>query len=179
LPQVGAPDDLPGGGDRVSLAKAFVLLAVGVVVGVVLLNIGSRAPADLGVSGVTTTTSTTTASSSTTTTAPVDKSAVKVLVANGTNTNNAAGFFAQKVGALGFQTLPSVDATSKVPTTTVYYAAGQQSAAQSIASSLGLKPAAVAPLTTSVPVQGTTGDDVLVVVGADLAPQVTATTTTT
>ncbi len=181
LPQVGAPDDPPGGGDRVSLAKAFVLLAVGVVVGVVLLNVGSRAPADLGIPGVTTTTSTTTAKSSTTTTttAPVDKSAVKVLVANGTSTNDAAGFFAQKVGALGWQTLPAVDATSNVPTTAVYYAAGQQSAAESIASSLGLKPAAVAPLTTSVPVQGTTGVDVVVVVGADLAPQVTATTTTT
>jgi len=178
LPQVGAPDDPPGGGDRVSLAKAFVLLAVGVVVGVVLLNVGSRSPADLGLPGVTTTTSTT-ASTTTTTTAPLDKSAVKVLVANGTNTTNAAGFFSQKVGALGWQTLPAVDATSKVPTTTVYYAAGQQAAAESIASSLGLKASAVAPLTTSVPVQGTTGVDVVVVVGADLAPQVSATTSTT
>jgi len=178
LPQAGAPDDPPGRGDRVSLGKAFVLLVVGVVVGVVLLQVGSRAPAGLGAPIVASSTSTT-AATTTTTAVPVNKAAVKVLVANGTNTNNAAGFFSTKLGALGWQMLPAVDATTKVPTSTVYYAAGQQPAALSIAASLGLKPSAVAPLTTSVPVQGTTGDDVVVVIGADLGPQVTSTSSTT
>ncbi|MGP8059841.1 MAG: LytR C-terminal domain-containing protein [Acidimicrobiales bacterium] len=180
LSQAGAPDDPPGGPPRVSLGKALVLLVVAVVVGIVLLQVGSRAP--VGVTSPTTvaTTATTTPhSSSTTTAAPVDKANVKVQVANATTTDNAAGFFSTKLDGDGWQTLPALDATSMVPTTAVYYAAGQQPAAASIASSLGLKASAVQPLTTSVPVSGTTGDDVVVVIGADLAGQVTSTTTTT
>ena len=52
----------------------------------------------------------------------------------------------------------------------VYYAAGQQESAASIATTLGLKPTAVVPLTTAVPVTGVSGDDVVVVVGSDLRP---------
>ena len=179
LPQAGAPGDPPGGGgDRVSIGKALVLLVVAVVVGVVLLQVGSRGPAGLTASAPSTPT-TTKAPGTTTTTAPVDKATVKVLVANASTTNNAAGFFSQKVSGSGWQTLPAVDATSKVATSTVYYATGQQAAAESIASALGLKSSAVQPLTTSVPVQGTTGVDVVVVVGADLSGQVTTTSSTT
>ena len=55
----------------------------------------------------------------------------------------------------------------------MYYAAGQQAAATSIATTLGLKPTVVVPLTTSVPVAGVSGDDVVVVVGSDLVPAAT------
>jgi hypothetical protein len=51
----------------------------------------------------------------------------------------------------------------------VYYAAGQQAAAQAIANAIGVKPAQVQPLTTAAPVAGVTGTDVVVVVGQDLA----------
>jgi hypothetical protein len=53
----------------------------------------------------------------------------------------------------------------------VYYAAGQQASATVIAGTLGLKPTAVQPLTTAVPVTGASGVDVVVVIGADLASQ--------
>ena len=66
---------------------------------------------------------------------------------------------------------PPTDTTTPVNVTNVYYAAGEQGAASSIAASLGIKPTAVLPLTSSVPVSGTTGVDVVVVIGPDLAGQ--------
>jgi hypothetical protein len=63
-----------------------------------------------------------------------------------------------------------VDASTTEATSSVYYAAGQQEAAAAIATTLGIKPTAVMPLTTSVPVAGASGDDVVVVIGSDLVP---------
>ena len=51
----------------------------------------------------------------------------------------------------------ATDAATTEATSSVYYAAGQQEAAASIATTLGLKPAAVVPLTTAVPVTGASG----------------------
>ena len=69
----------------------------------------------------------------------------------------------------GWALKPPLNATSQVATSSVYYAAGQQQAAAAIATELKLKPSAVHPLTTSVPVTGASGNDVVVVIGADLA----------
>ena len=99
LDQAGTPDEPPPGRDRVSLGRAVVLLAAGVVVGVILLQVGSRAP--LGVGAPSTTTSTTGAATTTTTTAPLDKAGVKVLVANGTTTTNAAALLLPEAHRLG------------------------------------------------------------------------------
>jgi hypothetical protein len=66
---------------------------------------------------------------------------------------------------------PPVDATTTEGTSTVYYAAGQQESAAAIAVALGLKPAAVQPLTASVPVTSASGIDVVVIIGPDLAAQ--------
>ena len=60
------------------------------------------------------------------------------------------------------------DAATTVATSAVYYAAGQQAPPQPSPPNSGLKPAAVLPLTTAVPVAGASGNDVVVVVGADL-----------
>jgi hypothetical protein len=165
----------------VSLGKAFLLVVVGVVLGVILLNVGSRPPTDLAATLPTTPSASTTtvpAHQATTTTTTVAKSSVKVLVANGTSLSGVAEFFTQKLQTQGWQTLTPVDTTSHVTASNVYYAAGQQAAATEIAQSLGVKPAAVQPLTTSVPVQGTTGVSVVVVIGPDLGAQDTTTATT-
>ena len=62
-----------------------------------------------------------------------------------------------------------IDAGDLSSLETVYYAAGQQAAAQAIATAIGVKPTQVQPLTTAAPVAGVTGTDVVVVVGQDLA----------
>ena len=61
------------------------------------------------------------------------------------------------------------NATSSETTSAVYYAAGMQQPAAAIASAIGVKPAQVQPITTAVPVSSTTGMDVVVIVGQDLA----------
>lgn len=174
------------------------------IVGILLLSVATR-PAPGGAPAATTvptatpgsttsmpsTSSTTTAGSTsttrattttkptptTTTTAP--NPATKLLVANGTSTPNAATFFTTKLQKAGWNTLPPADTTTPVSASTVYYASGKQSAATSLAASLGLKTSAVQPLTTSVPVSGTTGADLVLVLGPDLASQASTTTSST
>ena len=67
------------------------------------------------------------------------------------------------------------DATTTEATSAVYYATGFQEPAATIATSIGVKPTEVLPLTSATPVSGATGVDVVVVIGQDLA----ATTSTT
>jgi hypothetical protein len=212
-----APGGGAGGGDRINLGRGVALVVVAFVVGVILLNVGSRPPVNTGAvtttppstvatttvpgsttsttahattttaHGTTTTaghgTTTTAHGATTTTTTTVPRSSVKVLVANGTAVPNQATNYSRYLSGQGWNTLPPADATTQaLKTSTVYYAQGAQSSAETIASSLGLPATAVAPLTTSVPVSSTTGADVVVVIGADLAgktPGTTPSTTTT
>jgi hypothetical protein len=90
-------------------------------------------------------------------------------VANATNTNGLAAHYSTVVGAGGWKMGTPIDASTTEATSTVYYAAGQQAAAQSIANAIGVKPTQVQPLTTAAPVAGVTGTDVVVVIGQDLA----------
>jgi hypothetical protein len=110
----------------------------------------------------------------TTTTAP--PSATTVVVANGTSVNGLAAHYSTVISAGGWTMKTPIDAATSVPTSAVYYAAGQQQQAGSIASTIGVKPAEVLPITTATPVTGATGVDVVVVIGADLASTTTATT---
>jgi hypothetical protein len=100
---------------------------------------------------------------------------VSVVVANGTSANGLAAHYSTVIGAGGWAMKTPVDASTTETTSAVYYAAGMQQPAASIATTIGVKPAQVLPLTTSTPVNGVTGTDVVVVIGSDLA----ATTTTT
>jgi hypothetical protein len=123
--------------------------------------------------GASSTTSTTTkhghghTSSTTTTTAP--HGSVSVVVANATSTNGLAAHYSSVIGAGGWNMGTPIDASTTAATTTVYYASGQQAAAQSIANTIGVKSSQVQPLTTSAPVNGVAGTDVVVVIGQDLA----------
>jgi hypothetical protein len=62
-----------------------------------------------------------------------------------------------------------VTALTAEQTSSVYYAPGEQAAAQAIAARLGILASAVQPLGVTTPVGGTTGADVVVVIGDDLA----------
>jgi LytR cell envelope-related transcriptional attenuator len=149
--------------------RALIVLVIFVVAAVALVDVGTRP----SVSGEAATTSTTTTvahkppTTTTTTTAP--HSAVSVVVANATHTSGLAEHFSVILGAQGWAMKTPVDAATTVATSAVYYAAGQQESAASIATTLGIKPAEVLPLTAAVPVAGAAGTDVVVVIGADLA----------
>jgi hypothetical protein len=108
---------------------------------------------------------------------------VKVLVANGTQESNTAAHFTQILQQQGWNTQTPTNSTTPAATTTVYYAVFWQQSATQIAAELGLPATAVQPLTASVPVANTTGIDVVVVIGSDLAgngfPATTVPTATT
>ncbi len=91
-----------------------------------------------------------------------------MVVANATQTNGLAGHYTSVLAAKGWAMQTAADASTAEQTSAVYYASGFQAQATTIATTLGLKPTVVAPLTAAVPVAGVTGDDVVVVAGADL-----------
>jgi hypothetical protein len=158
--------------------RAFVVLVLFVVAAIALVAIGTRPTVSGNAATPPTTTPTTAAGGhktapTTTTTTTIPHSSVTVVVANATETNGLAGLKSNFLTSQGWAVKPPVDAATTEATSSVYYAAGQQAAAATIATELGLKPAAVVPLTTAVPVTGVSGDDVVVVVGADLVPPAT------
>jgi hypothetical protein len=180
-------------------ARAAVVLVVFVVAVAVLVAVGTRSSPTPSSSAQTTSTTAAAAGGSTTTTTPttvashasstttsttsshshghgaatttttVAHASVSVVVANATNTNGLAAHYSTVIGAGGWKMGTPIDASTTQATSTVYYAAGQQTAAQEIATTIGVKPAQVQPLTTAAPVAGVTGTDVVVVVGQDLA----------
>lgn len=176
------------------VTRAAVVLVAFVVAVAVLVAVGTRSTPTTSSSAQTTSTtaaatggsttttaaagggasSTTTSTSkhghgATTTTTTAPHASVSVVVANATNTNGLAAHFSNVVGAGGWKMGTPIDASTTEATSTVYYAAGQQAAAQTIANTIGVKPAQVQPLTTAAPVAGVTGTDVVVVIGQDLA----------
>lgn len=173
--------DGPGGGashdghspGAIAPVRAAVVIIIFVVAAIALVAVGTR-PTVNGGAATTPTTTPTTGNTTTTTTAPtttttIPNSAVKVVVANATETNGLAAHYTAVLAAQGWAMQTPADASATVQTSAVYYAsAAYQTAATSIATTLGLKPAAVLPLSSSVPVASITGDDVVVVIGADL-----------
>lgn len=164
---------LPGG---ISPVRAFLILVGFAVAAAALVAVGTR-PSVSGVAAPPVTTTTvghTTAPTTTTTTVP--HASVSVVVANATQTNALAAHYSSVLTAQGWKVGTPADATTSEATSSVYYAAGEQGPAGIIATELGIKPTAVLPLTTAVPVANTSGTDVVVVIGSDLVPQTTTTT---
>jgi hypothetical protein len=182
------------------MGRALAVLVAAFVIGIVLLGVASRPPVLAG-SAVGTTTTTTTgppaaggatttsttgattttrpgthgsngATTTTTTVPAAARAGVKVLVANGTKVAGAAAHYSQALSAQGWTTPTPTNTTTPVAASAVYYAAGDQAQATTIAGVLGIAATSVAPLTTAVPVPGTTGMAVVVIVGADLAGRV-------
>lgn len=101
--------------------------------------------------------------------AAVNKSEVQVQVANGTSTAGIATSVTTQLMNRGWGTLPPVNATSMTPNSVIYCAAGNKPAGLLLAKELRLSASSVQPLTTSVPVPGASGDDLVLLVGSDLA----------
>ncbi len=166
------PPEPPSGGvaNHLSPVKAVVVIAGFLVAVGVLVAVGTR-PSVSGdaLTAVTTTTVHSHAGTSTTTTTTIPHGSVTVVVANATNTSGLAAHYSTVLAAQGWNMQTPTDSDAgHLPTSAVYYASGQQAAAGAIAATLNLKPTAVRPLTTSVPVSGVSADDVVVVIGQDL-----------
>ncbi len=184
------PGDLsPGGGggpEHLAIGRALPLVVLAVVLGILMLQVGSRPPTNTSATVPTTTTLPAHhgRSATTTTTTTLPHATVKVQVANGTTAPSAAAYYTARLQTQNWSTLAPEDTTTPYSgTSIVYYAGGQKSSAQVIASFLGVPPSNVQPLTSSAPVSSTSGVDVLVVLGPDLANktigQPVGTTTTT
>jgi hypothetical protein len=120
-----------------------------------------------------TTTTVAPAPSTTTTTTAVSAhtpAQVTVLVANGTPTTGAATKLTKSIGRGGYKTLTAVDANNRSTTTTaVYYAAGYQRDADTLAAVIGAPASAVQAMPLPLPVSSLQSANVLVVLGSDLA----------
>jgi hypothetical protein len=162
------------------------VIVAAVVLGVLILNSGYHTPvvalptAHNPVSGVTTTTQG--AAPATTTT--VSHAGVTVLVANDSTTNGVASGYATALQHAGWTILTPVTANPPIhATSSVYYAANKRSEADAVAKALGVPDGAVFPVSPATPVPSTTGADVIVLIGSDLAaetpPSTVPTTTAT
>jgi LytR cell envelope-related transcriptional attenuator len=103
-----------------------------------------------------------------TTSTVVTKAQVRVQVANGTSVSGLARTYTQQLMTLGWDTLPEMNGP-KVNQTIVYYNPGFSWAAQQIATSIGALASSVQPLAGLTPVPGASGDDVIVLLGPDVA----------
>lgn len=179
----------PGGGFAKSTGTAafrgIALIAVAVVLGFVLLSSGlddDGTSVEAGGTDRTTTTTTTAAggtdgtapegTTDTTSAVPKPPNEVRVLVANGSGVQGAAGTLNDAIKAKGYIGLDPKNAAAKVPATVVYFAEGFQREAAAVATAIGADPAAIQPLPNPPPLEdpATLQDaNVLIVLGPDVA----------
>ncbi len=175
-----------GQGGAFPIGRAVIVLAMFVLATVLLLRVthlsattSATGSATTSATGSASTTPTTThPSSPTTTTTAHPPSSVPVLVANASRVSGAAATVTNQLQVGGWAMQPPVNASAQVPTSHVYYVAGQEQAATQIAKSLHLPASAVVPYTTAAPITSIGTAEVVVVVGPDLASPTSATTTT-
>jgi len=151
-------------GSHYQPALSVVLIIVVLFVGATFLMLRYNGPASAGPA---TTSSTTTTVRGTSTTV-VSKSTVRVQVANGTTTAGLARSYTQQLQTLGWDTLPQVNA-SRVAATVIYYNPKFLWASEQIANAIKVSRSAIHPLGGLRPVPGASGDDVIVILGPDVA----------
>ena len=167
-------------------ARGFVVLAVAVLVGVLLLwNLGSGGASSADDAKQTSTPNTTaplggtTTTAATTTTAGSDHapSEVKVLVLNGGGPTGAASATSDQIGESGYTMGKASNSPVDVDATSFFYADEYQADATAIALLLGKSTDAVKPL-SDAGLSGAEGDaNVVVVLGPDAPPVSNASST--
>ena len=187
-------DDGPGPEDpelfgpleRSGAVRGWALVVLVVILGALLMPSATRAaltqvvePAATASSETgssTTLVPTTTAPTSTTTVAAdIPASSIRVLVANGTNTNGAASSVGAYLTGKGFVVMKAVNALTTVQATQVYPINNAVTAAGEVAAALGLSASSVEPNSTPVPVASSAGATVVVIVGPDILSRATST----
>jgi hypothetical protein len=144
------------------VALALLVLFVASVIAVVHFV----SPVSIGGGGGASTTTTAPSGSTTTTTFP-PRSAVKVQVANGTTIPNLAKAATDALVLRNWGVLGPVNANAAAAKTVIYYRSGYRWAAKQVARTLKEPLGTLSPLGTATPVAGTSGDDVIVVLGPD------------
>ena len=165
-PPPAAPQGHAGGLDT---TRAVLLAIAFVVVAVIALSSLTKADGSRPRGSASDGTTTTVAPVKHKAHAPVNRSEIQVQVANGTSAAGVATTVTSTLQQKGWSTLPPVNATATATSSTIYYAGGSKAAGMLLAKDLSLPSSAVQPLTTSVPVPGANGDDLVVVVGPDLS----------
>jgi hypothetical protein len=115
-------------------------------------------------------------SASTTTTVPPSR--VPVVVANASGVSGAAADVTAELRPGGWNLLAPTNATASETSSHVYYLAGFEPEAKTIATTLQLPASAVVPYTTAAPISSIGTAQVLVVVGPDLANKFASSATT-
>lgn len=159
-----------------SALKGAILVAIAVVIGLLLLrdDMPSQEQVTLGAGAGDDSAeaedddTTTSSSSSSTTVAAREPSEVKVLVANGSTIDGAAGSQTTELEALGYVTASPTNA-ERVTATVVYFTEDHQAEAEELAEAIGASADAVEPLPTPAPVDDMQLSNLLVVLGPDLA----------
>lgn len=164
--------------------RGAAVLLVAVVIGIVLLNKVDDPVRQVsaGGGGNTTEETTTTVATPVPTTLPARPPAeVKVLSANGTKVNGAAGKTRDALKALGYNVLSPIETKRPVEASVVFFTPGFDREAQTVAQALKLQPTSVQPLPAAdaLPVSDLRGANVVAVVGPDLAKPSGASSTTT
>jgi hypothetical protein len=174
------------------LGRAIVIAVIGVVLGVLALQAGQHNASTATTTTTTTTTTTAPPTGATTTTTgggtaktttttvgtAAPSASVKVEVLNASSRDGVAGYYTGSLRSAGWGTVTPKTATTETNTTVIYYAAGQQAAANGVAKSLSLTASSVQAISATTPVaHPTPAAAVLVVVGNDLAAHVSASTT--
>ena len=163
--------------------RGIALIAVAVVIGFVLLSSGLDDDGVDVAAGDRDTTTTTAADDGTGTTAgggttattsavPKPPNEVRVLVANGSGVQGAAGTLNEQLKAKGYIGLDPKNAAKTVPATIVYFAEGFQREAAAVAQAIGADPTTVQALPNPPPIEDPAqfqDANVLIVLGPDLA----------
>lgn len=185
-----AQDGSFGRSAGMAAGRGAVLLVVAVVLGIVLLNAAddpgpdrvaageAEEEEDGGSSG---TTSTTLPPTSLVTVPPRSPPEVKVLPTNATAVKGVAGKARDLLQSGGYNVLAPTDAQKATSSNVYFTSAEYEREAQAVASALGLPVTVVTayPSAPPLPVTDPKGANVVVVVGPELAQQLSGTTTTT
>lgn len=168
------PTSTPGQG---SVARGAVLVAVAVVIGVLLLRdddtdttqvaVGSDTSGEVDQGSAEPEDEDPESTTTSTTVALRDPAEVKVLVANGSGTDGAAGGTTDALEALGYVTATPTNA-ERVPSTIVYFTTGFEAEAEALAAALGATPESVTAMPAVAPVDDLQLANVLVHLGPDL-----------
>lgn len=161
-----SPYEPPTPGSHYQPALSVMLIIIALFVGSAFLILRSPGVAQTNAVSPSTTISTPATSGTTTTVVTKAKAQVRVQLANGTSVTGLARTYTQQLMTLGWDTLPQLN-SAPVSATIVYYNPGYLWAAQQIAAAIKVRPTAIRPLNGQNPVAGSSGDDVIVILGLD------------
>ena len=167
-----AADGSFGRSAGVAAGRAAMLLGVAVLIGLLLLNTtdaeGPRVTTRTTVDGSDVTVPGDEEEPIDTTPAARPPGQVKVLSANATRTEGAAGRITEQLRLAGYNVVPPTDAPRQ-DASVVHFTPGYEAEAQIIAETLGVPLTSVRPLPTPAPIPDLREAHVLVLVGPELA----------